>query len=248
MILCERTRLRAGLAAALAGIVALAMLLPACQMRPDGRPDAKPCLERLAAIGRALRAYHDEFGCFPPRYAADESGRPLHSWRTLVLTYLGHEEILAEYDFGEPWDGPTNRPLADVPLEAFRCPQDRRPATGSGPTTTSYLAVGGPGTAWGGSEPRRLADLTDGPAETILVVEVADSGILWSEPRDLHVIQMAASVNSPTGQGISSRHSGGAHVLLADGSTVFLPSGVTTEDVRAMLTIAGGEDVDPRKY
>jgi prepilin-type processing-associated H-X9-DG protein len=50
----------------------------------------------------------------------------------------------------------------------------------------------------------------------------ANSGIHWMEPRDLHVLQMAPTINAKSGQGLSSAHNGGAHVLLADGAVRFL--------------------------
>jgi prepilin-type processing-associated H-X9-DG protein len=57
---------------------------------------------------------------------------------------------------------------------------------------------------------------------------------------------MNPTINSPAGQGIRSRHPvKGAHVLFADGHIQYLSQDVTEEDLRAMLTIAGGEDVDP---
>jgi prepilin-type processing-associated H-X9-DG protein len=106
--------------------------------------------------------------------------------------------------------------------------------------------VVGPGTAWPGIEPVHLRDFTDGEDKTILVVEVADSGIHWMEPRDLHVVQMAPRINAPAGQGIRSRHpSMGAHVLFADAHIEWLSEDVTEDNLRAMLTIASGEKVDP---
>jgi prepilin-type processing-associated H-X9-DG protein len=74
-----------------------------------------------------------------------------------------------------------------------------------------------------------------------MVVEVANSGIHWMEPRDLHVGQMTPRINSKSGQGISSRHPGGAHGLLADGSVRYIPELLTAEELRAWLTRNGGE-------
>jgi prepilin-type processing-associated H-X9-DG protein len=106
---------------------------------------------------------------------------------------------------------------------------------------TSYVAVVGPDTAWPGARSTKLGDITDGTSNTLLVVEVADSGIHWMEPRDLHVLQMAPTVNPQAGQGISSRHPGGAQASLADGSVRYLSEELSEEKLRALLTIAGGE-------
>jgi len=62
-------------------------------------------------ISLALEAYHTDYGCFPPAYVCDESGRPMHSWRVLVLPYLGEDDLYTQYDFEQPWDGPENTKL-----------------------------------------------------------------------------------------------------------------------------------------
>jgi hypothetical protein len=72
-------------------------------------------------------------------------------------------------------------------------------------------------------------------------VEVANAGIRWAEPRDLHIVQMAMFLNAVRGQGPSSNHKGGVHVLFANGSVRLLPEETSSEDLRAMLTITGGE-------
>jgi prepilin-type processing-associated H-X9-DG protein len=101
---------------------------------------------------------------------------------------------------------------------------------------TSYLAVVGPNTAWPGARTRKLADFAD-PSKTILVVEVANSGINWAEPRDLYVGQMAAGVNSKAGQGISSAHPGGAEALFADGHIEFIPDDIDPKELAEMFEI-----------
>ena len=101
---------------------------------------------------------------------------------------------------------------------------------------TSYLAVVGPNTAWPGAKASKLADFAD-PSKTILVVEVANSGINWAEPRDLYVGQMAAGVNSKSGQGISSAHPGGAEALFADGHIEFIPDDIDPKKLAEMFEI-----------
>jgi prepilin-type processing-associated H-X9-DG protein len=166
----------------------------------------------------------------------------MHSWRVLILPFLEQQALYDAYRFDEPWDGPNNRRFAEIALREFNCEADHEEAS----TMTSYLAVVGPGTAWPGSQPVRFRDMRDGTDKTILVVEVANSGIHWMEPRDLHVVQMTPRINAPAGQGIRSRHpGGGVNVLFADAHIQYLSQDVTEEDLRAMLTIAGGEKVDP---
>jgi prepilin-type processing-associated H-X9-DG protein len=89
-------------------------------------------------------------------------------------------------------------------------------------------------------------DVTDGVANTLLVVEVCNSGIHWMEPRDLDATAMPRQINAKSGRGISSRHPGLAVVAFVDGRVRTLPDSTPPETVEAMTTIAGSEVVPPR--
>ena len=222
------------------GIV-LILLLPATGggSRPASR--RSQCKNNLKQIGLALRNYHDQYGCFPPAFVADELGRPMHSWRVLLLPYLDQAPLYKEYRFDEPWDGPNNRKLASTVLSIYCCPSEEVEKGSPESLYTSYVAVVGPETAWPGATSTRIKDFKDGTSNCLLIVESAHSGIHWMEPRDLHVLQMSSTINSAAGQGISSRHTGGAHALIADGAVRFLSENLSAETIRALLTIKGGE-------
>jgi len=78
-------------------------------------------------------------------------------------------------------------------------------------------------------------------------VEVANSGIHWMAPRDLHVVQMSRTVNGKAGQGISGLHKEGAYALMADGAVRFVSEDLSQEVINALLTIGGGESI-PRDF
>jgi len=207
---------------------------------PEDVPLKRQCRHNLKQIALALHNYHDTYGSFPPAYIADEYGRPIHSWRVLILPFLDHQALYDQYRFDEPWNGPHNINLVEIMPSVYRCASDDTGAE----ACTNYVVMIGPRTAWPGDTPVRMSDIADGTRNTWLVVEVADSGIAWSEPRDLHVQQMARELNASAGQGISSKHPGGAQVVCADGSAHFVPELLPPEDIRALLTIAGGESVE----
>ncbi|NLE39494.1 MAG: DUF1559 domain-containing protein [Pirellulaceae bacterium] len=196
------------------------------------------CTNQLRQLGAALLSYHGAHGSFPPAYVADANGKPMHSWRVLILPYLDYEELYERYRFDEPWDGPNNRKLHGEIVKCFRCPSQN---TVANPRATSYVAVVGPRTAWRGDRPVRLARFIDNPETTILLVETKDSGIHWMEPRDLEYPPMPSQINAPSGGGISSHHGTSALVLFADGSVEVVSN--DAENVDALLTIDGG---DPR--
>jgi hypothetical protein len=163
----------------------------------------------------------------------------------LILPFVDNGQIYNQYRFDEPWDGPHNRLLSSMLGSSYgtiyHCPSDLRDGTRDELLTTSYVAVIGPETAWNGSRSTKLEEVTDGAADTILIVEVANSGIPWMEPRDLHVTQMPATVNARAGMGISSAHPGGAHIMTADDSIRWLPNSIPAKSIRGMLTIRGRE-------
>ncbi len=204
------------------------------------------CTSNLKQIMLALHNYHERYGSFPPAYVADANGRPMHSWRVLVLPFMEQKALYDQYRLDEPWDGPNNRRL-----HAARVPQYECLEHGFEGTVTCYVAVVGPGTAWPGPTSVRLKDISDGAANTLMVAEIAESGIHWMEPRDLDFSTMPMSVNPKDDLGISSLHREtswrprllGATVGMADASVRFLPTSTPAEKLRALLTISGGETI-----
>lgn len=221
------------------GGILLALLLPAVQAAREAARRTQ-CANNLKMIGIALHNYHDVHGSFPPAYIPDENGRPMHSWRVLVLPYLEEQFLYDQYNFNEPWDGPNNSRLAASMPDFFACPSD---VATPGQSMTSYVAIAGPGAAFDGSKRVRFSDVDDGLANTVVVVEARGTNIQWTEPHDIDLNQMRFVINSPGGQEVSSQHPGGAQVLFADGSVRMLSASLPSETLRALITIAGGEAV-----
>lgn len=203
------------------------------------------CSFNLRRIAIALAIYQETNGCYPPAYIADENDKPLHSWRVLLLPLFGDPELTAlyeRYDFDEPWDGPNNRRLAAYAPAIYRCPSAE-----SAPDQANYVAVVGAETIWPGTGTVSYFEMSagDGRAVTVAVVETADSGINWLEPKDLTIEEAAHGIkHGEPGRFISSNHPGGANFALCDGRVFLLRSSTPTNDLRALLTRNGGEDVE----
>ena len=225
------------------GLLVLAMLVALLLPGIGASPEASRrlhCIHNLRTIGVALHNYHDQNGCFPPPYVADAKGKPLYSWRVLLLPYMEQTPLYEQWHLDEPWDSLHNRPLAEQHLEVFRCPSVK---SGSQPMT-SYLAVIGPGMAWAHGACLTFEDFTDDKNATIMVVEVRDSQIHWAEPVDLDRAAMSLKINDESRPSISSRHPNLAIVLFVDGSAMTLPASLPEDDVAALLTRGGGESID----
>ncbi len=139
------------------------------------------CVANLRQIGKALQLYHDHHGVFPPAYLLDEHAEPAHSWRVLLLPYLGHQELYDIYRFEERWDSEHNqRLLARIP-SVYRCPALTEMPEG----TTHYVAVIGPRTVWPGHHSMGRRMVTRGTSNTIHVLELAEANVPWIKPRDV---------------------------------------------------------------
>jgi prepilin-type processing-associated H-X9-DG protein len=216
------------------GILA-ALALPAVQAAREAARRAQ-CTNNLKQIAIALHSYHDVYGTFPPAYLADADGKPMHSWRVLILPFIEQQSLYQAYNFDEPWDGPNNRQLAAQTPLTFRCTSDA-----AGATSTLYAAITGPGTIFDGPTGSSIASITDGTSNTLMIAETT-SGINWTEPRDLDVNQMSFAINGGPTE-ISSHHPGGAQAAFADGSVHFLSQAVGAQVLRALITKAGNEGV-----
>ena len=160
----------------------------------------------------------------------------------LILPYLDKQNLYEQYCFDEPWDGPNNSKLHNEIVRIFSCPSDDHKRHQA---ETSYVVVVGSPTMWPENQKVSLADVSrgDGMSQTIMLVEVHNSGIHWMEPRDLEFSKMPMQINPAKGLGISSDHPGGANVGFANGITRFLPNDTPTETLRAILTMKGREKV-----
>jgi Protein of unknown function (DUF1559) len=237
------TRILTGVALLVLILMVAALLWDASSGRQYAR--ASQCRNNLRQIVLALHDYHDVHNCFPPAYLADENGRPMHSWRVLILPFLDEKELYEQYRFDEPWDGPNNSRLTGGIPYLLRCPSE--PWT----TNTNYFLIAGDGTAWADGRTPRIDDFTDGLAETIIVVEVANSNVLWTEPHDLAMDEAMRGINWAPGMGISSRHPLGgrrekpesANVAFGEGQPVNLKNDFPLDEFERLLTHQGGEAV-----
>jgi prepilin-type processing-associated H-X9-DG protein len=213
------------------------LFLPGVGSGPISRRSV--CRFNLKQLAIAMHNYHEVYGSFPPAYIADKSGRRMHSWRVLLLPFMESSWLHKQYRFDEPWNGPHNRLLAEKAPEEFHCPVDTGAVTDS-----SYFVVVGPKTVFPGAVPIAIKDITDGTPNTVLIVEAADSGINWLEPRDLSYAEAIRGLNPKSGWGISSHHpGGGALVAFADGSVRYLPDNTSVDQLRRILERNDGQPV-----
>ena len=201
------------------------------------------CLGQFKFFTLSMHNRHDSQGTFPPAYLADSSGQPQHSWRILLLKYLG-DPMFERYDFNEPWDSPHNRALStglhigmSGTHPAYHCASDMD----SDRFDTSYVMVVGAGTISAGANTIRMKDIKDGTSNTLIVAEMAESGIPWMAPRDLKFDEMTFRLNDYSMPSLRSKHPGVVNAGFGDGNSRSLSANIDPDVLKALLTIAGGE-------
>ncbi len=216
------------------------------------------CRNTFKSIGLALLNYNDSYKTLPPAVTLDDTGKSKHSWRSLILNYVVAMPTIYEKD--DAWDGPKNVRLINGHIFHFDKPPERTKGIGpyDGPLdfaqcfhccahtsplkySANVVAVVGNETLWPGTVTRSLSNIPDGAGATILLAEIRDLDIYWSQPKDLAFDDMSFEINSPTRSSISSHHPSGPSIVMADCSTYRLSPQTPAEIVRSLLTYDGNE-------
>ena len=236
----------------LSGVCCCGLLMPAVSTARSAARRVQ-CSNHLKNIALALLNYDDVHGALPPAYIPDKNGKPMHSWRVLILPFMEEKGLYDSYDFDEPWDGPNNRKLFSQVPDVYLCPSHSS-SSRKGPVAASYFAVIGPQTVWPGAATRQVKDLqeADGMSQTLLVMETHIPDTVWTEPRDLSFEEALNSLYSTDpGRMFGHRYEdfffdyyAGSNVALADASVRFLHHGLPRETAVALLTYDGGEKLE----
>ena len=217
----------------LIGVVKIVMLLPPCQTRR--RPAKRTaCSNNMRHLALAMLNYESVHGRFPPAYTVDEDGRPLHSWRALILPYVEEQSLFDMIDFSKPWDDPVNRKAYETDVKAFRCPASKVP-TGF----TTYMALVTPNSCLRPNESCALADIKDGTSNTLTIIEVpVSSAVHWMSPVDADE-ELFLRMGGP---GSESVHDGGFNAARGDWSVKFLRNNTPADVRRALVSVAGDDN------
>jgi hypothetical protein len=187
----------------------------------------------LKQIALAMHNYLDTHKTFPAHASYDKNGKPLLSWRVHILPYIEQQELYREFHLDEPWDSEHNRKLIAKMPKTYHSPLSKLGREGK----TVYLVPVAKETIFPpGPDGVRIADITDGTSNTILIVAAADShAVPWTKPADLKV-----KAKEPLA-GLVERERDFIQVALADGSVRAIPTRINLTTLWALFTRAGGE-------
>ncbi len=276
----------------------MALLLPAVQKVHEAANRMK-CANNLKQLGLALHQYENTHGKFPPGKVqgpfpeAGVAAAVNHGWGTFLLPYLEQSPLAVQYH----WDlfayDPINQPVASVQLPVMQCPTaepnramtfgpyvyggrgactDYAPTAGVHPVLVDMGlmdAVANYEGVMAANVMTRLAQITDGTSNTILLTEDAGRPRQWQAgvagPDQVipgcpwvgggnEITVNGATANGQSRPGpcpmnctndheVYSFHPGGTNALFVDGTVHFLPAGMDVRILARLVTRAGGEVV-----
>lgn len=213
--------------------VLVALLLPAIQAaREAARRNMSLNNEKQIVI--ALQNFHDTYGKFPARAIYSEDGKPLLSWRVAILPLMEQGELYRQFHLDEPWDSEHNKKLIPLMPPVFASPNSAIPPTAG---KANYLAPIGEGMVFNGSDKGvRFREVTDGLANTIVLLEVDDDhAVEWTKPDDWKF-----DAEKPL-KGLGGLRPGVFIAAFADGHASAVAKDIDPNIFQALLTKDGGE-------
>src|SRR5947209_411515 len=174
----------------------------------------------------AMHNYHETYRRFPPAAVCGLDGKPLLSWRVVLLPFLEEGGLYDQFHLDEPWDSPHNIEL--LPKMPIIYGPYRNTPTKDG--MTYFQAFVGPGAAFEGTTGLTFADFKDGTSNTFMIVEAWER-VPWTKPEDL-----IFDPNGPLPRLGGIMKDGSFRALFADGHVQDMPQGVREDTVRAFIT------------
>jgi hypothetical protein len=191
----------------------------------------------LKQIALAMINYADTMrGQLPAHAIYSKDGKPLLSWRVLILPYLEQQALYNQFHLNEPWDSEHNKKLLAKMPKTYASPLDKKALKEH---RTFYQGLHGKGAFFEGKQGIRYpASITDGTSITIMIVE-ASKAVPWTKPEDIPY-----DPDKPLPKlGLP----GYSYFLasMCDGSVRTISRSITKETLRAAITRDAGDILGP---
>jgi hypothetical protein len=198
-------------------------------------------IRNLERIAEALNSYAADNGTYPPPATRDRNNAKLHSWRVLILPYLGEEDLYNKFDLNLPWDHRANMAVArsEIPL-AYQHPNR---GVSSAYYESGYYLITGQGTLFPNTGPLGPDQVSDNLSQTILVTEgtpLVPSG-MWTEPVDLDFANIQGKLGTKPGIEPGGLLEDGVAFATVDARGHFVSNVMEPMTFRSLVTCRGGE-------
>ena len=135
------------------------------------------CGDNLRLLTLAMLLFEKDHGSLPPAYVVDSNQNFLHSWRVLLLPYLGEEDLYKSLKLDQPWNSKHNARFADSCPRVFSCPSCSECNQGH----TSYTVVVGTKLPFSGGTGSALASFGRNSDDMVLIAE-RSFPVNWMDP------------------------------------------------------------------
>jgi hypothetical protein len=196
-------------------------------------------MDQMKMINLGILVYESANGCYPPAYKADKAGKPLLSWRVLILPYVEHAGTYKQFHLDEPWDSDHNKTLIAKMPSVFQSPKGN-PGEGK----TNFLTVRGKNTIFSNGKGITIGQVKDGTSCTLTTVEADDDrAVIWTKPDDFDVDEKAPS------KGLGGLWSNKFFFAgFADGSVHQIMVPIAPAPLNAFFSRDGEERIDMEQY
>ncbi|MDR1477457.1 MAG: DUF1559 domain-containing protein [Planctomycetaceae bacterium] len=197
---------------------------------------------KIRVIIIALHNYHDVHNEFPPLYTVDANGKPLHSWRVLILPYMGQVALYNSIKLDEPWDSEHNKQFHTTRIDMYTA----NTTGGATPDKKCFYAVieGQPLKPKVGT---KFAEITDGSSNTISVV-VTNKPFCWMDPlANVTLEDLDKGFGRPDSV-IGGNPEDRANIGFWDGSVIRIEKTIPPDLLRKLGTKDDGAAVDISPY
>ncbi len=170
----------AAMAVALSGAALVAAPIPkGGPLPPPTKAQLDASAFNLKQFGIAGHNYHDTNG-FMANNVYSKDGKPLLSWRVVLLPYLEEMPLYQQFKLDEPWDSDANKKLIEKMPKVYAPVRVK-----AEPGMTFYRGFAGPDTTFEPKQKLRIpASFPDGCSTTVWVVEAGEP-VVWTKPDDL---------------------------------------------------------------
>ena len=103
----------------------------------------------LKQIALAMHNYHGTYNRLPPQATYDKNGKPMLSWRVMILPFIEQQNLYNRFHLDEPWDSEHNKKLLARMPKIYASPQDEKTLKEH---TTHYQGFVGKGALFEGKQ------------------------------------------------------------------------------------------------
>ncbi|HEY2883496.1 MAG TPA: DUF1559 domain-containing protein [Pirellulales bacterium] len=200
-----------------------------------GAAERVKSINNMKQLVLAMLNFESAKKSFPPGFQADKNGKPLLSWRVLLLPFLEQKDLFDQFKLDEPWDSENNKKLIDKMPDIYKVPGSKV----AGEFKTVYLTPRGETTAFPGAKGIRFREIPDGTSKTLALVEASDDkAVVWTKPDDFDVDE-----KNPIA-GLVGLRDGLFLAAFCDGSVRPLSANLDAETLRRLFRRNDGKVVD----